>query len=338
MPRFETLELKQIRDEAPARILKFFYIALALTKGAAATRRFHEKFITMKYALITFAATAVLFSACKKERGQSAANEGAAEAPPVRLTLKWETDPLLTTCESVLYDDHQKLLYVSNINGAPDAKDGNGFISKVSLDGKVTEPFWVKGLDAPKGMGLANGKLYVADIQRVCEIDAENGNILKSYPAEGAVFLNDIAVDGNKVYISDSRGGAIYLIEDGKISAWMKDLHNPNGLFIDDGTLVMASWDDGTLNTVDLASKEVTVRTDSIENPDGIQAIGNGEFLVSSWNGMVSHIDADWKKTLVLDTRSVSLNAADIEFIPSRNLLLVPTFFKNKVMAYEVSR
>lgn len=297
----------------------------------------------MKHYLMTIAALAMLCTACNKTRDEKKEETATAEPemvkPPVTLTLKWQTEPLLTTCESVLYDEDQDLLYVSNIDGAPDAKDGNGFISKVSLDGKVTDRYWIKGgLDAPKGMGLSKGKLFVSDITRVHEIDTKTGKITHTYPAKGAVFLNDIAVDGNKVYISDSGGGSIYLIEDGKLSTWMSGLHNPNGLFIDGGKMVMALWDDKTLNTVDLSSKEVTLRTDSIPNPDGVEAIDNNEYLVSSWNGIINYIDADWKKTILLDTQKDSVNSADIEYIKSKKLLLVPTFFKNKVVAYEVDK
>lgn len=297
----------------------------------------------MKHYLMTIAALAMLCTACNKTRDEKKEETATAEPemvkPPVTLTLKWQTEPLLTTCESVLYDEDQDLLYVSNIDGAPDAKDGNGFISKVSLDGKVTDRYWIKGgLDAPKGMGLSKGKLFVSDITRVHEIDTKTGKITHTYPAKGAVFLNDIAVDGNKVYVSDSGGGSIYLIEDGKLSTWMSGLHNPNGLFIDGGKMVMALWDDKTLNTVDLSSKEVTLRTDSIPNPDGVEAIDNNEYLVSSWNGIINYIDADWKKTILLDTQKDSVNSADIEYIKSKKLLLVPTFFKNKVVAYEVDK
>lgn len=262
----------------------------------------------------------------------------AEKKEPVTLTLKWETEPVLTTCESVLHDDDEDVLYVSNINGAPDGKDGNGFISKVSLDGKVTEVQWVKGMNAPKGMGLHGGKLFVADIDRVHEVDTKSGKITKSHPVKGAKFLNDIAVDNGKVYISDSRGGSIYLIEDGKLSTFMSDLQGPNGLFTDNKEIIMALWDAKTLNSVDATSKQVTLRTEGIENPDGIEAIGNNQYLISSWNGVVHHIDKDWKKTMVLDLREDSVNSADIEYIKSKNLLLVPTFFKNTVRAYEVKQ
>ena len=290
---------------------------------------------------ITLMATAVVLSACnqpKQEQSENTQTQEQQEEAPVTLKLKWETDAVLTTCESVLHDDKNDVLYVANINGQPDAKDGNGFISKVSLDGEVTAASWVKGMDAPKGMGLLDGKLYVSDINRVHEINTESGKITRTYTVEGAKFLNDIAIANGKVYVSDSRGGAIHVIEDGKVSAFLSNLQGPNGLFAENGDLVVAFWDAKTLNTIDISSKEITTRTEGIENPDGIEAIDNNEYLVSSWNGLVHHVDSDWKKTLILDTRNDSLNAADIEYVKSKNLLLVPTFFKNKVMAYELDK
>jgi hypothetical protein len=265
----------------------------------------------------------------------------AVEQPkaPVTLTKKWESEAVLTTCESVIYDKANDVLYVANINGAPDAKDGNGFISKLDLDGKVTQAEWVKGMNAPKGMGIANGKLYVTDIDRVHEIDIASGKITKTHSVQGAKFLNDITTDAaGKVYISDMAAGTISVIENGKLSKWIENLQGPNGLFAEGGEILTVLWDGKSLNTIDPSSKQLTVKTDSIENGDGIEAIGNGEYLVSSWNGMVHHIGADWKKTLVLDTRADSVSAADIEYVQEKNLLLIPTFFKNKVVAYELSK
>ncbi|HEU5145308.1 MAG TPA: hypothetical protein VFT90_01275, partial [Chryseosolibacter sp.] len=148
----------------------------------------------------------------------------------------------------------------------------------------------------------------------------------------------DIAVGNGKVYVSDSGGGAIHVIEDGKVNSFLANLQGPNGLFAENGDLLVALWDAKTLNTVDVSSKDITLRTEGIENPDGIEAIDNNEYLVSSWNGMVHHINSDWEKTLVLDTRADSVSAADIEYVKSKNLLLVPTFFKDKVVAYEVKQ
>lgn len=285
---------------------------------------------------------ALIACACQPAKEGSTSSEAAdttATVTPVSLKLKWETDTLLTTCESVIYDKERDVLYVANINGEPSTKDGNGFISKVSLDGKVTEAQWVKGMDAPKGMGLVGTKLYVTDIDRVHEIDVTTGKITKTYQIEGAKFLNDITTDASgKVYMSDSNTGVISVIENGKVSKWLENLTGPNGLLAEEGGMLVALWEPKNLNSVDLSTKQITLRTDSLENPDGIEAIGDGSYLVSSWNGLVHYVSPDWKKTLILDTRADSVSAADIEYIQEKNLLLVPTFFNNKVMAYELTK
>lgn len=291
----------------------------------------------MKQISLAVTALFLLCIACNKSKqSDGTVGDTGTERKAVTLTKKWETEPVLTTCESVLYDGDKDILYVSNINGAPDEKDGNGFISKLSLDGEVVDLNWVKGIDAPKGMGLHNGTLYVTDIDRVHAIDTEDGNITRTYPVEGAVFLNDIAVDNGKIYISDSGGGAIYLIEDGELTTFMSELKGPNGLYVDNGSLVVAFWDEGTLNTIDLSTREITKRTEGIENPDGIEAIGDNQFIVSSWNGIIHQIDNDWSRTVLLDTRADSISSADLGYVKDKNLLLVPTFFNNTVAAYEI--
>jgi sugar lactone lactonase YvrE len=300
----------------------------------------------MKQFILLALIVASMTMACQKsskENSDTTATADSAAVPPalpVTLTLKWETDTTLTTCESVIYDKERDVLYVANINGSPDGKDGNGFISKVSLDGKITEVKWVnKGMDAPKGMGIANGKLYVADIDRVHEIDPATGKITKTHKAKDAKFLNDISTDASgKVYISDTGAGTILVIENGKLSQWLDKLNGPNGLLAEEGRLLLAQFAGQDLNTIDWTSKQVTQVADSIDSADGIEALGDGAYLVSSWAGMVTHVSADWKKTVLLDTRGESVNAADIEYIQEKNLLLVPAFFKNKVMAYEVKK
>jgi hypothetical protein len=51
---------------------------------------------------------------------------------------------------------------------------------------------------------------------------------------------------------------------------------------------------------------------------------------------MVHYVDAEGNATSILDTRADSVNAADIEYIAAKKMLLVPGFFKNKVIAYEL--
>jgi sugar lactone lactonase YvrE len=286
-----------------------------------------------------------MFIACQgpKENTENSARDtvvtDTVETAPIALRAKWETDTVLTTCESVLYDKDRNVLYVANINGAPDAKDKNGFISKLSTDGKITELQWVRNLHAPKGMGLSGNKLYVADIDRVIEIDVTTGKMIKTFAVEGAKFLNDITVDtAGRIFISDMQAGNILMIENGKLSKWLDNVDGPNGLLAQDGNVMMLSWNAKTINAIDQSTKQVTVKNTGIENLDGVEAVGDGGYLVSSWNGMVQYVDKDWKNFTLLDLRSDSVNCADIEYIPEMKLLLVPTFFRNTVRAYELTQ
>src|SRR4051794_36854678 len=98
-----------------------------------------------------------------------------------QLVKKWETDSLLKVPESVLFDKNKNVLYVSNIDGKdPWGKDGKGSIGKVGTDGKIIAAVWVTNLNAPKGMGLLNDQLYVADIDNVVVIDINKGAIIKT--------------------------------------------------------------------------------------------------------------------------------------------------------------
>ena len=164
-----------------------------------------------------------------------------------------------------------RAIYVSNVNGDAMQKDGNGFISKLGPDGKVVTIEWVKGLDSPTGLALANGKLYAADVDRIVEIDIAKGEIIQRYEAPGSKFLNDLTADKTgRVYASDMVTNSIWVLDGGKLSLLMQDdaLENPNGLLAEDGRLVVASWGKmapdfstkvpGYMKVVDLATKKVS--------------------------------------------------------------------------------
>ncbi len=167
------------------------------------------------------------------------------------LVKKWATDPVFDVPESVCWDFDREILYVSNIAGNPGEKDGEGFISRVSIDGEVKKLRWVTGLNAPKGMAVYGGKIYVSDIDELAVIDIRTDKVVERYPAEGAVFLNDVAADrkGN-IYVSDSSRGnsVIYRFADGELEVWLrhKDIQSPNGLFVDGNRLVVGNSGDAT--------------------------------------------------------------------------------------------
>ncbi|WP_077923798.1 SMP-30/gluconolactonase/LRE family protein [Spirosoma sp. 209] len=267
-----------------------------------------------------------------------------ATAPKPRKVVKvWETDTTLRVPESVLYDG-QNTLYVTNIDGKSDALDGTGFISKVSLDGKIENLRWTSGLNAPKGMGLYRNRLYVTDVYRLVVINTETGQAEKTYDAvdQKTAFLNDVTVakDGT-IYVSDSRSDKIYRLKEDKWEVWMEgeQLNKPNGvLAVGKDKLLIGCTKTGALRAVDINTKTMTTMAEGMDRTDGIVPEGKGNYLVSDWTGQVFHVDAKGAKQQLLDTRKEGINAADIDYIPGRRLLIVPTFMKNKLVAYELSR
>ncbi|GAB3691838.1 ATP/GTP-binding protein [Spirosoma flavus] len=261
-------------------------------------------------------------------------------AKPPKLVKAWETDTTLRTPESVLFDGHNTL-YVANIDGKSDALDGSGFISKVSLDGKIENLQWTAGLNAPKGMGLYKNRLYVADIHRLVCINTKNGQAEKTWDAVGqGAYLNDVTVDKEgTVYVSDNRNNKVYRLKEDKWEVFMEGepLNNPNGLYaVGTDKLMVGNTKTGALCVLDLNTKTLKQLADGMANTDGIVPEGKGNFFVSDWNGRLFHIAADGTKTELLDTRADKVNAADIEYVAKKKLLVVPTFLKNKLVAYKV--
>jgi outer membrane protein assembly factor BamB len=257
------------------------------------------------------------------------------------LTPKWKTEASLLVSESVLFDSKNNVLYVACIDGKPDDKDGNGYIAQVTLDGKIKNLKWATGMDAPKGMGLYNNKLYVADIDRVVVIDIATGKTSSTVPVEGAKFLNDVTVDkSGNVYVSDSNTAKIHLIKDNKATVYYEDqvgLKGVNGLLSVGNELYVVSFADGS-NYKLTADKKLNKVGTTAEGADGIIPLGNDEYLVSSWHGEVDYINSKGEMKKLLDTREQKINAADIEYDPKTKTLFVPTFFANSVEAYTFAK
>ncbi len=107
--------------------------------------------------------------------------------------------------ESVATDG--KFLYAADIGKElnPTAKDGDGQIFKLDLKGKILDVTFVKEtLNAPKGLAIDYGILYINDIDRLLAIDLKTGNKLYEIDfSKETSFLNDIAVwDKTTLYVS----------------------------------------------------------------------------------------------------------------------------------------
>ena len=267
------------------------------------------------------------------------------QCEPVKL---WETTGVKTP-KSALPVPEGGFAYVSNISGDPTGKDGDGFISKVALDdGKIIALKWATGLDAPKGMALANGRLYVADIDQLVEIDAETAKVVARYDAVGAKFLNDVAADSEgRVYTSDSGTSTIWRLADGKFEKWLEDdaLLNANGLLAVDDKLILAPWGknraDGSpepAHLLEVSLKDKSVRTlgsgEPVGNLDGIEPFDASSFLVTDWMaGALYRIHDSGRTELLLD---LDQGSADIGYVPATRMVIIPMMKDDKLVAYRI--
>jgi sugar lactone lactonase YvrE len=251
--------------------------------------------------------------------------------------------------ESAHYDSASKAIFVSNVVGSPIEKDGKGHISRLGLDGKVLTREWVKGLNAPKGLRVHNGRLWVADIDQVLAIDVKTAKIVSRTAVPDARFLNDleVAADGT-VYVSDTLRSNIVQLRLGKVSTLLESdkLESPNGLLIDNGRLVIGAWGlttdfttkvPGRLLAIDLATKKLSpISLQPVGNLDGVEPDGSGGYFVSDWNaGTVMHLPARGRQKLLIEGLK---GAADLGIVPGRQLLIVPRMNENLVTAYDLKK
>ncbi|MCM0667673.1 hypothetical protein [Flavobacterium tyrosinilyticum] len=255
------------------------------------------------------------------------------------ITKEWVSDSLFLKPESALYDFSKKILYISNINGEYLAKDGNGFISKLKTNGEIEVLKWVDGLDNPQGMGLYKKKLYVADIDRVVQINTETAKIEKVYHVDNAKFLNDITIDANgDIYVSDCFGNKIYKIANGKINVWAESgfLSKPNGLLCTKEELLVLNMESKTAFAINKLTKKSHQIFSGIDNLDGIVSYGKNGYIVSgAWQGQLFTIDLNGNKNLLIDLGKENIITADIEYIENDHLLIIPTLNKT-VIAYRL--
>ncbi len=253
------------------------------------------------------------------------------------------------TPESVEYNAVEDVYLVTNINGDGLVADGNGFISKLKPDGGVIDLKWIDGtkagvtLNAPKGAAIVGNNLFVADINQVQVFSLPDGRQEKSITITGSTFLNGITPGaGDYVYVTDSGYGkgfvrsgtdAIYKVwANGQYEAIVKDkdIGGPNGIWDDNGRLVVVTFGSGKMISIDSTGKQSPLPTPPHGELDGLVKLDDGRFLLSSWGGSAIYaMNKDQSFTVFAD----SLDApADLGIDTERQRLLIPLFKQNKVV------
>jgi sugar lactone lactonase YvrE len=276
-----------------------------------------------------------------------AATLAAPSAGAASLTEVWKATGF-DLPESVSWDGATGTFFVSNLGKDPISRDGNGFISRIGADGKVETLQGVTGLNAPKSGEVVGDKLYVTDLDELVEIDIAAGKVANRYKAEGAKFLNDIAVaaDG-RIFIADTFGNAIYLFKDGKVGEWVKggNLVGPNGLVIIGSDLIVAELGDasqgfdklkpGNVKKIDLTSKEISDfgTADPVGALDGIEIAGDGGVYVTDNGG--GRLLKVMPGKAAEEVAKLKPGAADFEFVQAEKLFVIPQMQESEIVAYK---
>ena len=299
------------------------------------------------------ASTLALLLSLGCARKETPAPETATPALPQKVT----TITGLSTPESVIWSAKEDAWFVSNINGSPVAKDGNGFISRVSRDGVIDSLHFIMSgrdsvtLNGPKGMALAGDTLWVADIDAIRAFDAHTGKPVASIElGKQATFLNDVAVGPDGViYITDSglgfddKGNPTHPGPDRifgltgrttKVLAEGDWLNRPNGItweaansrfvVVPFGGTALLGWKPGV-------AKVDTIGTGPGAQ-DGVEFVG-GDLLVTSWaDSSVFAVSSTGDRKVVTGAAS----PADLGVDQVRGLIAIPLFTKDEVDIWRV--
>jgi len=255
-----------------------------------------------------------------------------------KLELLWQSDTILTDIESATYDEKKNAIYTTSINGHWLKKNGIGFVSQLDLKGNIIEHKWIDNLEGPTGTAIYNNKLYLADFENVIEIDIEKSKVTDKILVEGTERINDLAVTTDGViYGTGTLKGKLFSIKNKKVKIIKNNLGGPNGILVEGENILLGLGKSKSVDRYNLSTKSMKTFSSGISSADGITAVGNGDYLVSSWQGMIYYVYKNGDKKLLLDTSKEGISAADICYIPSKNILLVPAMLSHKLMAYKLT-
>ena len=250
--------------------------------------------------------------------------------------------------EAAYWHAESRTWLVSNLGGGLSlARDGIGWLARYDDQGRLLDPRWVEGMDAPTGIAAVGNLVYVADRSGVHEIDVRQAKILRTIEIPGSKFLNDVAAAPNgDLFVSDFEANRIYrLNRDRKPEIWLESdrLENPNGLIVDNDDLVIATWGPmtdpktfavkhpGTILKVNLKSRKLAPlgKGDPIASFDGIVKVG-GDYFGTDWpNGRLLRISKTGAVQAIL---TGFYQLADLGYNPTSKTIAMPVMSDNRLI------
>ncbi len=240
--------------------------------------------------------------------------------------------------ESVSYDAERDLYVAVNAGMAQDVMPNDGYVSLVNPDGTAHTLKWIGvnrnglTLNHPLGSDIANGFLYVVDIDTVRWFDIKTGEPRGAIPVAGASRFNDLEVAADGTIYATQTGAMdpatwrIYKITPkGEASIFVSGapLNLPNGIAFDPrGNIVVVNIGSNAVLTFSPEGKLLTTEESTDAGNDGLAILPDGTKYVSSVRqGTVARIRPGQKAEMVA---SGIPTAASMTYDSKRNRLVIP--------------
>ena len=198
----------------------------------------------------------------------------------------------------IVVDPKTNFIYVSNVNGDPNSRDGDGFISRLKGDGTVDEFRFIDGgkkditLHAPKGMAIVRRALYVTDIDtlRVYDLDQAKHVYDINFGELPVQHFYDITVGPDRaLYVTDGPGNAIYRVDIARkheVTLFVSgpQLGQPHGLcwLSARQVFVVAGWSSGQVIALDGKGLRQPIPLILLRTLEGVAADAFGNTYVAS--------------------------------------------------------
>jgi sugar lactone lactonase YvrE len=177
----------------------------------------------------------------------------------------WETESVLSTPESAVFDESRNRIYISNFNKFPrDLEAADDFISIIDLEGNILKLEWITGLKAPTGITIYDDHLFIVERDGISTYEIKTGEYVEKFKINAPGFLNDIAIDEyGTIYFTDTsprnpEASSVCAIIEDKIDTIASDLINrSNGLLYHNRSLLVGNSGDQYLKRIDLDKHKV---------------------------------------------------------------------------------